>query len=93
MRGRMPHWRDIDDMPTLCVSQTCDLKIDTGDARLWQARTTLEDGEPFRNTIYVELEDNGRWIDAGYYDGDNPPDGGAGWTWHMFSGWTGGDAA
>lgn len=82
----MPHWRDLEDMETLCESQTCDLKIDTGDARVWQARTSIEDGEPYRHTIYVELLEDGRWIDAGFYDGANPPAVGPGWTAHMFVG-------
>lgn len=83
----MPSARDLEEMETLCESQTCDLKVDTGDARLWLARTSIEDGEPFRNTIYVELlDESGRWIDAGYYDGNRPPQGGAGWTASMFRG-------
>ena len=83
----MPATWEIEDLPTLCQGQSDDLKIDTGDARLWQARTSIEDGEPYRNTIHIELRDErGCWIDAGCYDGDHPPHGGAGWTAIMFVG-------
>lgn len=84
---KMPDWRDLEDLETLCVGQSCDLKVDTGDARLWLARTTIEDGEPYRHTVYVELYEEGRWVDAGLYDGSRPPRGGAGWTAEMFVGW------
>lgn len=84
---RMPNTQELEALPVLCQGQAHDLHIDTGDARVWLARTSIEDGEPFRNTVYVELlDDDGRWIDAGYYDGDHPVTGGAGWTWMMFVG-------
>lgn len=83
----MPSARDLEEMETIEEGYTCDLKVDTGDARLWLARTSIEDGEPFRNTIYVELYESGGWSDAGCYDGDRPPQGGAGWTASMFRGY------
>ena len=35
----------------------------------------IEDGDPFANTVYVEQLRDGRWVDLGYFDGDqNDPD-------------------
>lgn len=64
-------WANLLDMlPTITQAQTADLKVDTGDTRVWQARTTTADGEPFDRTIYVETLSRGRWLDVGYFDGD-----------------------
>jgi hypothetical protein len=70
----MPHWRDLDEMPVLCQAHTCDLKIDGGDLRIWEARTSTEDGEPYKHTIYIERKEDGCWIDLGDYDGAYPPE-------------------
>lgn len=78
-----PSWEVLEDLPTTCVAQTCDLKFEQespdpecGDAvqkvLVWLARTSIEDGEPFRETVYVEILSDGRWVDLGYYDGENP---------------------
>ena len=90
---RMPDWRELEDLPTLQQGYTCDLKVDTGELRLWQARTTIEDGEPFRHTIYIErLQMDGRWADDGCYDGSNPPLLVGDWS-AFYDEPTGGDAA
>lgn len=83
----MPNWRDLEEIETIEVGFTCDLKIDTGDARLWLSRCTTADGEPYDHTAYIELRDEeGRWIDADCYDAKHPPSSGAGWTSMMFRG-------
>ena len=49
-------------LPTLCVGHTSDLKIDTGDTRVWLSRCSVEDGEPENDRVTVETLVNGRWI-------------------------------
>jgi hypothetical protein len=83
-RKRMPSATELESLPLIESAHTCDLHCDIGDARLWLARTSIEDGEPFKSTVYVELKQDGRWIDAGYYDGDYPPEDGMGWSYKMF---------
>ena len=71
--NKLPNTRQLEVMPTLLVSHTCDLKFDDGDVRLFLSRCDIYDGEPFHSTVYLEAKDeSGRWIDQGYYDGDNP---------------------
>jgi hypothetical protein len=61
-------------MPTLLQAHTCDLKIDDGAYRVFLSRLDAGDGEPFDNTVYVEMKDErGRWVDIGCYAGDEPP--------------------
>ena len=86
MRMRMPSWRELVELPVIESGHVHDLHIDTGDARVWLSRCSIEDGEPFKYTVYVELKEDGCWIDAGYYDGSNPVEGGAGWSYKMFRG-------
>lgn len=85
----MPTAAALYGMPTLCVSQACDLKIELrGEVRVWLSRCGLDDGEPFARTIYIELfdADQGRWVDVGHYDGDDPPRGLPGITALMLRG-------
>lgn len=48
-------------MPTLHVGQFADLKIDTGEIRVWCSRMRITDGE--LDPVQVERLENGRWID------------------------------
>lgn len=67
----MANWADmLEQLPTLSTGQAHDLKVDTGERRVWLARTGLEDGEPFARTVYIEELEDGRWLDVGYFDGD-----------------------
>ncbi len=59
--GRSYTATELENMPTLIVSQADDLKVDTGKVRVWLARTTVADGEPYDNKITVEALENGRW--------------------------------
>jgi hypothetical protein len=66
-------WADmLDTLPTLATGQAHNLKVDTGERRVWLARTGLDDGEPFARTVYIEELTDGRWLDVGYFDGDEP---------------------
>ena len=70
---KLPNTRQLEVMPTLLVSHTCDLKFDDGDVRLFLSRCDTADGEPFDNTVYLEMKgESGNWLDQGYYDGDHP---------------------
>ena len=73
MPRTFPDYDHLNSLPTISEGYTCDLKIDTGDFRLFLARTDMNDGEPYNHTAYVETLENGKWIDLGYYDADNPP--------------------
>ncbi len=57
----------LEAMPTLSVGQADNLKIDTGDTRVWLSRCTVEDGEPCDNKVTVEGLVDGRWTDTAYY--------------------------
>lgn len=72
---KFPNWRELEDAETISEGYTCDLKVDDEGVRIWLARTSIEDGEPYRHTVYVEIrEEDGRWRDFASYDGANPPD-------------------
>ena len=55
---------DLEAMPTLCVGQADDLKIDTGTRRVWLSRMTIEDGMPYDNQVSVEKLIDGRWVEV-----------------------------
>ena len=57
------------ELPTLAVGQADDLKIDTGDERIWLSRCGVADGMPTENTIFVERLIDGRWITVETYEG------------------------
>lgn len=44
--------------------QADDLYIDHPSYRVWISRMSTEDGEPFNDAVTVEINDNGRWVDA-----------------------------
>lgn len=60
---------ELEQLPTLAVGQTDDLKIDDGDTRVWLARTGEDDGEAYDNRISVEQLVDGRWVVAQEYPG------------------------
>ena len=53
---------ELKDLPTLAQGQTCNLKLEVGNRRVWLSRCTIEDGEPYNNKVTVERLDNGTWI-------------------------------
>ncbi len=60
---------DLENRETLSVGQTCNLKIDTGQYRVWLSRCTVEDGEPYDDAVTVEELTNGRWVEIDRYPG------------------------
>lgn len=53
---------ELEKLPTLSKGQADDLKIDTGNTRVWLSRLTVEDGMPYNNQVTVEVKKNGHWI-------------------------------
>jgi hypothetical protein len=83
----LPSWHELVARPVISSGWNADLRVDTGDVRVWTARTGLEDGEPFEQTVYVEVLDEATgWLDCGHYDGTDPPNGLPGVTPHAFRG-------
>ena len=71
---QLPNTEQLEAMPTLLQAHTCDMKFNDGEVRLFLSRCDSRDGEPFDNTVYLEIYDGRNWVDQGYYDGDNPID-------------------
>lgn len=73
----LPSYAELQHLENLAVENTSDCKLWQGGFRVWLSRCSIADGEPFEHTVYVErltLDDDWRWIDVGYYDGENPPE-------------------
>lgn len=59
----------LEALPVLASGQTADLHVDSGRLRVWLARTGLADGEPFEQTVYVEvMREDYTWAEVGHYD-------------------------
>jgi hypothetical protein len=61
---------ELEAMPTLCVGQAADLKVesDEGDGiRIWLSRCGVADGEPYENKVSVEKYVNLRWQEVSTY--------------------------
>ncbi len=85
----LPGWEALTALDSLHPGHFLDLRIDTGDFRVWTSRCGLADGEPFEHTVHVEtLSEDGPWLDLGHYDGDAPPRGLPGLTPHALRGET-----
>ena len=56
---------ELEALPTLCVGQADDLKIDTGEERVWLSRCGPEDGEVYQ--IHHETLLDGRWTVTSEY--------------------------
>lgn len=64
-------WADeLDARETIEQAQFGDLKVDTGELRVWLSRMTIEDGAPYRRTVMVEDLVEGRWRLRGRFDGE-----------------------
>jgi len=59
----------LDPLETLSVGQSCDLKIDTGESRIWLSRCSTLDGMEYDNMITVEVLRAGRWVTVDKYAG------------------------
>ncbi len=53
--------RELQAMETISQGHTDDLKVKTGDTKVWLSRMTVEDGMPYDNMVTVEKLINGRW--------------------------------
>ncbi|MFA5937377.1 MAG: hypothetical protein WC822_05905 [Candidatus Paceibacterota bacterium] len=68
---------ELEAMPTLSVGQADNLKLVVEDEdgtqrlRYWLSRCSVEDGEPFEHTVYVETPWKEGWCTALAYNGDN----------------------
>lgn len=45
---------ELEALPTLSVSQSCNLKIEEHPYRVWLSRCDETDGEPYKNKVTVE---------------------------------------
>ena len=59
----------LDDLPTLAVGQTCNLKMDDGHERVWLCRCGVADGMPYDHAVTVERLIDGRWKEVDQYPG------------------------
>lgn len=46
--------QELEAMPTITVGQADDLKLETGNIRIWLSRCGVADGEPYENKVTVE---------------------------------------
>lgn len=53
---------ELKSLPVLTQGWESDLLIQTDNERVWLARTTVEDGEPWDNHVAVERLIAGSWI-------------------------------
>lgn len=60
--------QQLESLPSLCVAQADDLKIDTGTTRIWLSRCGTEDGEPYDNKVTVEQLIDGVWETTEEYE-------------------------
>lgn len=62
---------ELEAMPTLSESQTDDLKVDTGQIRVWLCRCGVDDGMPYNDQVTVEMLNpkNYRWETVDEYPG------------------------
>lgn len=64
-----PSADDLRAMPTICTSQADDLKIDTGNTRVWLSRATVDDGALFNDMVTFERWNGDRWRVCRTYQG------------------------
>ena len=60
---------ELEDMPTLSSGQFDNLKVDTGELRVWLCRCGVADGLPYDNMVTVERLRDGRWVKVSEYEG------------------------
>ena len=60
---------ELQKLPTLCVGQVDNLKIETPTMRVWLSRVTVADGQPYDNQVTIErLGVNGIWCTDYVYE-------------------------
>jgi len=60
---------ELKDLPTLCIGQTCNLKVKTPNKRVWICRCGMADGMPYENQITIEELSHGSWVISDQYPG------------------------
>lgn len=60
---------EIRDLPTLATGQADNLKIDTGEMRVWLCRCGIADGMSEEDMITIEELQDGCWITVSEYPG------------------------
>lgn len=63
---------ELETLPTLCVGQADNLKVEgednNGRYRIWLSRCGIADGEPYENKVTVErCDSSGQWFDSQTY--------------------------
>jgi hypothetical protein len=58
----------LESLPTLCVGQVDDLKIETSHIRVWLSRCTVADGEPYDNKVSIEQCIYDKWVVVDEYE-------------------------
>jgi hypothetical protein len=53
---------ELELLPTISSGHFDDLKVDTGTARVWLSRVTVEDGAPYNDQVTVERLVKGKWV-------------------------------
>jgi hypothetical protein len=64
---------ELEALPTLCVGQADDLKIETAEYRVWLCRAGVADGMYAENVVTVEACFDGRWRTIATYAADGGP--------------------
>ena len=60
---------ELEVLPTLCVSQADDLKIEKPGLRVWLCRCTVDDGAPVDDMVSIEELIDDRWVVTSTYGG------------------------
>jgi hypothetical protein len=55
-------------------ADNCHVQDSGGKRRLWLSRTGVADGEPFENTVSIEVLIEGKWVTVAKYDGGELPE-------------------
>lgn len=61
--------KKLESMKTISEGHFDNLKIDTGETRVWLSRMTIEDGMPYNNQVTIEKLVNGCWVISEQYQG------------------------
>lgn len=62
---------ELSAMPTLCIGQADNLKLEVDGRRWWLSRCGKADGERYERTVTIEMRTGtNAWITAATYDGD-----------------------
>jgi hypothetical protein len=59
---------ELQDLPTLCIGHSQNLKIETPTVRVWLSRCGIADGMPYDNQVEVEQLIDGRWTETLTYE-------------------------